>query len=109
MTIPRLLILSLLAGTASACISGSAVHGEMFVTTAPPTPDLALVAPGVYVIENSEPAVFYSDGYYWKQDGGAWKRSMRYTCGWQPVETVPYAVARIEPVEVEVRSASLQP
>ena len=33
------------------------------------------------IADYNEP-IFYSDGYYWRNNGGTWYRSSYYTGGW---------------------------
>lgn len=58
------------------------------------TPDLVYVSPGVSVIADYDEPIFYSDGYYWRTDGGAWYRSGYYNGGWVSA-SAPYAVVSI--------------
>src|ERR1700759_1983740 len=46
------------------------------------TPDLVEVSPGVQVIADYDYPVFYSDGLYWRYDGGIWYQSPYYYGGW---------------------------
>jgi hypothetical protein len=45
-------------------------------------PDLVYVSPGVQVIADYNEPIFYADGYYWRNAGGAWYRSSYYQGGW---------------------------
>ena len=58
-------------------------------------PQLAYVGPGVQVIADYDYPVFYSDGFYWRYDGGLWYRSGFYDRGWGVSYNVPYAVRGI--------------
>ena len=58
-------------------------------------PQLEYVAPGVQVIADYDYPVFYSDGYYWRNDGGIWYRSGFYNRGWAVSYNVPYGVRGI--------------
>ena len=58
------------------------------------TPDLVYVSPGVSVIADYDEPIFYSDGYYWRQNSGVWYRSGYYTGGWVSA-SAPYAVVSI--------------
>ena len=60
------------------------------------TPDLVEVSPGVQVIADYDEPIFYSDSYYWRQDGGVWFRSTSHTGGWARVEVAPVAIRSIE-------------
>jgi len=52
-------------------------------------PDLVEIQPGIQVIYDYDQPVFYSDGYYWRQDGGIWYSSRVHTGGWGRVERPP--------------------
>jgi hypothetical protein len=58
-------------------------------------PDLVTVSPGVQVIADYDEPIFYSDGFYWRYDGGVWYRSTYYTGGWAYARP-PVAVMRIQ-------------
>lgn len=62
------------------------------------TPRLVLVSPGVYVVEDQDSAVFYSDDYYWRYDGGVWYRSSYYDDGFVQisVDIVPVHIRRVD-------------
>ena len=59
------------------------------------TPDLVEVSPGVQVVADYDDSVFYSDGYYWRWDGGGWYRSNNYAGGFVYWESPPQAVITI--------------
>jgi len=63
---------------------------------AAPAPSLYYVSPGVQVVAYSDDPVFYSDGYYWRYDGGLWYRSGYYSGGWVAWNDVPYSVRTID-------------
>lgn len=67
------------------------------------TPELAYVGPGVQVVTDYDYPVFFSDGYYWRYDGGLWYRSGFYNRGWAVSYNVPYAVRGISRPEGYVR------
>jgi hypothetical protein len=58
-------------------------------------PQMAYVAPGVQVIADYDYPVFYSDGYYWRYNGGMWYRSGFYNRGWALSYNVPVGVRGI--------------
>lgn len=62
---------------------------------APVGPDLVYVSPGVQVIADYNEPIFYSDHYYWRNDGGVWYRSRYHTGGWA-IAAPPPAVAHID-------------
>ena len=41
-------------------------------------------------------AIFFSESYYWRQDGGVWFRSTSHSGGWARVEVAPVAIRSIE-------------
>jgi len=58
-------------------------------------PQMEYVGPGVQVITDYDYPVFYSDGYYWRYDGGLWYRSGFYNRGWGVSYNVPMGVRGI--------------
>jgi hypothetical protein len=58
-------------------------------------PSMAYVSPGVQVIADYDYPVFYSDGFYWRYDGGLWYRSGFYNRGWGVSYNVPVGVRGI--------------
>jgi hypothetical protein len=58
-------------------------------------PSLVYAAPGVQVIADYDYPIFYSDGLYWRNDGGVWYSSRVYTGGWGVNYNVPYGVRGI--------------
>jgi hypothetical protein len=59
------------------------------------SPQMEYVSPGVQVISDNDYPVFYSDGFYWRYDGGAWYRSGYYNRGWGVAYNVPVGVRGI--------------
>jgi hypothetical protein len=82
-------ILSTVAG-------GCVVRGTMRSSAYVETPDMVALDSGVYVVQDYDQPVFYSDSYYWRYDGGVWYRSGYYNRGWVRVSTVPYRVRTID-------------
>jgi hypothetical protein len=80
---------------ASGCYSEEAGVGYSYGYAAP-APTLAYVAPGVEVIADYDYPVFYSDGFYWRYDGGLWYRSGYYDRGWVGVREVPYGIRGVQ-------------
>jgi hypothetical protein len=82
----------LFLGLAGGCMGSGhfAVNGEVTA------PDLVVISPGVQVIANYDEPIFYSENYYWRNDGGAWYRSQYHTGGWARVEVVPVTIRSIE-------------
>ena len=63
---------------------------------AAPAPSMYYVSDGVQVVAyDSDYPVFYSDGYYWRYDGGLWYRSGYYNTGFVVWNDVPYGVRGI--------------
>ncbi|HEY6032826.1 MAG TPA: hypothetical protein VIV58_01165 [Kofleriaceae bacterium] len=58
-------------------------------------PQMEVVSPGVQVVADYDYPVFYSDGFYWRYDGGLWYRSGYYNGGWAVSYNVPYGVRGI--------------
>lgn len=59
------------------------------------SPNMEYVGPGVQVVSDYDYPVFYSDGFYWRYDGGLWYRSGYYNRGWAVNYNVPYGVRGI--------------
>ncbi len=72
----RSILASLLFATACAGTATYSATGTVY------TPDLVVVEPGVQVIADYDEPVFYSDNYYWRNDGGRWYRSSYHNRGW---------------------------
>ncbi len=92
----RLTLLSLILGSA---LTGCLATGQADVSygggVAVSTPDLVEVSPGVQVVADYDDSVFYSDGYYWRNDGGSWYRSTYYSGGWGYYASPPSAIISI--------------
>lgn len=58
-------------------------------------PGLVAISPGVEVIADYDYPVFYSDGLYWRYDGGSWYQSTYWGGGWGIAYNVPYGVRGI--------------
>ena len=84
---------ALLAATATGCYTEADVGYS--AGYAAPAPALVEVEPGVQVISDYDYPVFYSDGFYWRWDGGAWYRSSRWDRGWIVDYNVPVRVRGI--------------
>ena len=87
-----LLPITLLAAFAVGGCYGDADVGYRATYT---TPSLAYVQPGVAVVADYDYPVFYSDGAYWRYDGGYWYQSPYYNRGWRHSYRVPTAVRSI--------------
>ncbi len=72
---------------------GATVHAE---------PDLVEVSPGVWVVEDYDEPVFWSDGWYWRYYGGVWYRSSYHTGGWVTYRA-PRAIVSIRAPHTYVR------
>ncbi|HEY8143631.1 MAG TPA: hypothetical protein VIG06_13200 [Kofleriaceae bacterium] len=59
-------------------------------------PPLVVVSPGVMVVPNYDREVFFSNGFYWFNDGGVWFRTRNHRGGWVRVHGrfVPRAIFR---------------
>jgi len=66
-------------------------------------PAMTYISPGVQVVMDYDYPVFYSDGYYWRYDGGLWYRSGYYNRGWNVWYDVPHSVRGISRPEGYVR------
>jgi hypothetical protein len=52
-------------------------------------PELVDVSPGVQVIYDYDEPIFFSDGFYWRQENGFWFSSRSYRGGWGRYDGVP--------------------
>src|SRR5512135_3663426 len=66
------------------------------------TPTLVEVEPGVQVVADYDQPVFFSEGVYWRYEGGVWYRSPYHNRAWVRVEAPPVAVRRIQRPEMYV-------
>ncbi|MBS1123506.1 MAG: hypothetical protein H6Q90_5734 [Deltaproteobacteria bacterium] len=80
--------------TSAALTAGCIGSGEYRVTAVAYTPDLVEISPGVSVIVDYDEPIFYSNNYYWRNDGGRWYRSNYYNRGWVYANP-PVVVGRI--------------
>ena len=91
-----LLFVAVLAG----CTGTGAVRYS--ATAEVSTPELVEVEPGVMVVADYDEPVFYSEGVYWRYEGGIWYRSPYYNRAWVQISAPPVAVRRIQRPEVYV-------
>lgn len=82
-------------------LGGCIVHGSAGVGYEEPAVvddgRVVYVSPGVWVVENYDAPVFYSDGFYWERRGGYWYRSSYYNGGFVRVgyNVVPYRIRSV--------------
>jgi hypothetical protein len=57
-------------------------QGGVYVEASVEQPELVEVQPGIQVIYDYDQPVFFSDGFYWRQEGGIWYSSRVHTGGW---------------------------
>jgi hypothetical protein len=76
---------------ASSCAGGGEVQVRS-TATYDAGPRLVAIGPDLWVIEDYDRPVFYSDGYYWLHSRGFWYRSSYHTGGW--VQARPRALPR---------------
>jgi hypothetical protein len=92
----RLLVLAMFGLVATACYSEEPAVGVSYgYGYGYAAPQMEYVAPGVQVISDYDYPVFYSDGFYWRWDGGNWYRSGFYNRGWGVAYNVPIGVRGI--------------
>ncbi|HEY0255713.1 MAG TPA: hypothetical protein VGC41_29490 [Kofleriaceae bacterium] len=92
----RLVLASFLAaGLFAGCLASGSADVQYGGGVAVATPDLVEVSPGVQVVADYDDSVFYSDGYYWRNDNGGWYRSTYYSGGWSYWASPPSAIIRI--------------
>jgi hypothetical protein len=89
---PTLLALAL--GLALAAPSLSCVGAAVVSTEVVATPQLVWIAPGVWVVEDYDRAIYYHDNYYWWHSSGIWYRSSYYNDGFVRVSLIPPIVVR---------------
>lgn len=87
----RTMILAALLGSAACVATGTVSGGGGYYAQ----PELVEIEPGVQVIVDYDEPVFYSDNYYWRNDGGVWYRSSYHDRGWIVAQPPTY-VARID-------------
>lgn len=94
----RLLMALVLGGSALAAGAGCTGTGTVrySATATYSEPSLAYVSPGVYVVENYDEPVFYSNNLYWRYHNGLWYRSHYYDRGWTYYARPPHAVVSIQ-------------
>src|SRR3954468_12931379 len=85
-----------LALAAAALAGGCVGSGQLTYTSEATTPELVVVSPGVQVIADLDEPIFYSNNYYWRNQGGYWYRSQYHTRGWARVEAAPVEIRAIE-------------
>ena len=78
-----------------ALAGGCAGSGQFTYASQATLPELVVISPGVQVIANYDEPIFYSDNYYWRNQGGTWYRSQDHTRGWARVEVAPVAIRAI--------------
>jgi hypothetical protein len=81
------------AMAATGCVGHAGVAYEPAPTVV--EPDLVYLSPGVYVVQDYNEPVFYSNGYYWLYRGGLWYRSSLHYRGWHRVYTVPVGIRSV--------------
>ena len=80
--------------TAATLAAGCYATGGYGVTATAYTPDFVEISPGVSVAVDYDVPIFYSNNYYWRNDGYRWYRSSYYDRGWVYANP-PVAVGRI--------------
>jgi hypothetical protein len=101
-----LLFVTACAGTATYSASGSYS-----------SPDLVEVEPGIQVVYGYNEPIFYSDNFYWRNNGGRWYRSAYHDHGWaayeapQRVRTIrqPERYRNYRPAGYQPKSSRLAP
>ena len=103
----RTMILAGLLSAATGCLGTATVSGGGGYYA---QPELVEVEPGVQVIVDYDEPVFYSDNYYWRENGGVWYRSSYHNRGWVTAQP-PVVIGRISTRERyrHYRPAGYQP
>lgn len=102
----RNLCFALVLGTAAAGSSCAPAHVQVAAEVSGPR--LALVSPGVWLVEDHAYAVYYADGVYWRYIDGIWYQSSFYDGGFVRVNVgiVPRVIVRAyRPHHVRYRPA----
>lgn len=94
----RLLMLIALATTTAAIGAGCTGRGTVgyTATASYSQPSLAYVSPGVYVVEDYDQPVFYSNNAYWRYHNGLWYQSRFHDRGYVYYSQPPRAVISIQ-------------
>lgn len=99
----RLLLLAILVVVGGGCYSEEPAVGVSYgYGYGYAAPQMEYVGPGVQVISDYDYPVFYSDGFYWRWDGGIWYRSGFYNRGWGVAYNVPIGIRGIARPEAYV-------
>jgi hypothetical protein len=81
-------------GAGAACTGTGTVRYTATATYSQPS--LAYVSPGVYVVEDYNEPVFYSNNLYWRYHNGVWYRSQYHDRGFVYYAAPPRAVLSIQ-------------
>jgi hypothetical protein len=82
-------------------LGGCAGSGQF--TASATMPELVVISPGVQVIADYDEPIFYSERYYWRNQGGFWYRSSSHNRGWARVSVAPVAIRSIERPSAYIR------
>jgi len=74
------------AAPSASCVGSASVETRVDVT-----PRVVWVAPGVWVVEDYDRAVYYYDSFYWWHYDGFWYRSSYYNDGFVRISVAPPA------------------
>jgi len=80
------------------CVGSAAVEAEVVAA-----PRLVWLAPGVWVVEDYDRAVYFYDDYYWWYSAGIWYRSPYYDGAFVRVRIAPVPIVRVYRPRVHVR------
>jgi hypothetical protein len=92
------------AAVGTACTGDGTVHYT--ATASYSQPSLAYVSPGVYVVEDYDQPVFYSNNVYWRYNNGLWYQSRYHDRGFVYYARPPSAVVSIQRPYAYVRYRS---
>lgn len=81
-----------LALLATACLARVSGTGRSTARS----PSLVLIAGDVWVLEDYDEPVFYTEASYWRFSGGVWYSSPYYNQDWVRVTVVPSSIQRID-------------
>lgn len=88
------LVVALAFSTGGCLVRGTGTVGSAVVAT--PEPLLVELDAGVWVIEDYDDPVFYTDGFFWLYRDDGWYRSSSHTGDWVRVQAAPQVVVRLE-------------
>jgi hypothetical protein len=84
-------------------VSTGCTPAEVTVTATTAPVRMALIAPGIWVVEDHPYAVYYADGWYWMYRDDGWYRSAFLDGSFIPVDFPPPTIIRVHRPRIYVR------